>query len=228
MNCRPILSFLHYPSYGRTRFQLTDDRPLGDLLSPEASNFLSHLFRDDVMRGQVRDVIDDALGLYFVIDPTNGGTLRIRLSPIAPTQDEQSLNAAAREFHNKAIYIKEASDGMQAFVGIVTAVHSGDYRVILIDEPEAFLHPPLARKLGFQLASIISKRNGVLLASTHSADFLLGCLQASDSVRVVRLEYSNGKSKGQFVDLKVLAEILKKPRRVAPMLSQRYSTMGLS
>jgi hypothetical protein len=128
-----------------------------------------------------------------------------------PTQDEQSLNAAARDFHGKATYIKDASDGMQAFVGIVTAVYSGDYRVILIDEPEAFLHPPLARKLGYQLTSVISKRNGVLLASTHSADFLMGCLQASTSVRVVRLEYSNGKSKGRIVDSTVLTRLFKKP-----------------
>jgi predicted ATPase len=46
-----------------------------------------------------------------------------------------------------------ASDGVQAFVGIVCAVLWGDYRAILIDEPEAFLHPPLARKLGRQLTT---------------------------------------------------------------------------
>ena len=92
---------------------------------------------------------------------------------------------------------------MQAFVEIVTAVYSGD-RVVLIDEPEAFFHPPLARKLGYQLTNAISKRNGTLLASTHSADFLMGCLQASTSVRVVRLEYSNSKSKGQIVNSRVL------------------------
>lgn len=185
---------------GRTRFNLTNDRKQGDLLVPQAKNVLAHLFRDDELRKQVRDVVYDAFNVYFVIDPTNGGNLRIRLSPDEPTQDEQSLSATAREFHGRATHIKDASDGMQAFVGIVTAVYSGDYRVILIDEPEAFLHPPLARKLGYQLTSVISKRNGVLLASTHSADFLMGCLQASTSVRVVRLEYSNGKSKGQIVD----------------------------
>lgn len=196
---------------GRTRFNLANDRKQGDLLAPQAQNVLAHLFRDDELRKQVRDVVYEAFNVYFVIDPTNGGSLRIRLSPLEPTQDEQSLSAAAREFHGKATYIKEASDGMQAFVGIVTAVYSGDYRVILIDEPEAFLHPPLARKLGYQLTSVISKRNGVLLASTHSADFLMGCLQASASVRVVRLEYSNSKSKGQIVDSTVLTQLFKRP-----------------
>jgi hypothetical protein len=57
--------------------------------------------------------------VYVVIDPMQGGTLRIRLSREPPTMDEQSLGQAARAFHSKALYIKEASDGVQAFVGIV-------------------------------------------------------------------------------------------------------------
>jgi hypothetical protein len=90
------------------------------------------------------------------------------------------------------------------------AVLSGDYRAILIDEPEAFLHPPLARKLGYELTSKL-RRGGTLMASTHSPDFLIGCLQASPKVRVVRLEYSGGKSKGQIVDSDILASLFKKP-----------------
>src|SRR5258706_6029983 len=49
------------------------------------------------------------------------------------------------------------------------------------------------------------------MASTHSPDFLMGCLQASPHVRVVRLEYSNGKSKGKIVDSTVLTNLLKAP-----------------
>jgi AAA domain, putative AbiEii toxin, Type IV TA system len=95
-------------------------------------------------------------------------------------------------------------------VGIVCAVLSGDYRAVLIDEPEAFVHPPLARKLGYQLTNNLNA-GGTLMASTHSPDFLMGCLQASPHVRVVRLEYSNGKSKGKIVDSAVLASLFKAP-----------------
>jgi AAA domain, putative AbiEii toxin, Type IV TA system len=181
------------------------------LLSPTPPNVLAHLFADDRLRQQVRTTIYDALGAYFVVDPTHGGNLRMRLSAEAPTGDEQSLNAAARTFHRNALYIKEASDGVQAYVGIVTAVLSGEYRAILIDEPEAFLHPPLARKLGSGLASVAAKRGGSLLASTHSPDFLIGCVQASAGVRVVRLEYFNGKSRGRLVDSGALDRMFKNP-----------------
>lgn len=205
-----FLRFFQICLDGRTRFDLTNDRPTGDLVNPPI-NILSHLFQDDDLRKQIRDTVHDAFGVYFVIDPLNGGQLRIRLSQSEPALDEQSLSKIARDFHSKAIYIKDASDGVQAFVGILTAVLSGDYRLMLIDEPEAFLHPPLARKLGHELAAIISKRGGSLMASTHSPDFLIGCLQASSNVRVVRLEYSNGRSRGQTVDAEQLRKFFKTP-----------------
>jgi len=195
---------------GRSRFNLTNDREGGDLLRlPQ--NVLAHLFQDDPVRLKVRALVHDAFGLNFVIDPTNLGHLRIRLSSATPPADEQSLNAAAREFYAKAIHIKDASDGIQAFTGIVTAVLSGDFHTVLVDEPEAFLHPPLAKKLGKNLASLAAERGGSLMASTHSSDFLMGCIQASPSVRVVRLEYSNGKSRGRIIDPEALASLFKRP-----------------
>ncbi|MCA1492686.1 AAA family ATPase [Ensifer sp. NBAIM29] len=152
----------------------------------------------------------DAFGVYFTIEQLSAESLRIRLSQTEPDENEQNWNEAARVFHGNALHIKEASDGVQAFVGILCAVLSGDYRAILIDEPEAFLHPPLARKLGYQLASNL-KTGGTLMASTHSPDFLMGCLQASPNVRVVRLEYSSGKSKGKIVDSAILTKLFKAP-----------------
>jgi hypothetical protein len=64
--------------------------------------------------------------------------------------------------------------------------------------------------LRYQLTSNLRK-GGTLMASTHSPDFLMGCLHASQNVRVVRLEYSNGKSKGKIVDSAILTKLLKAP-----------------
>ncbi|MDO8410428.1 MAG: AAA family ATPase [Phenylobacterium sp.] len=207
---------------GRSRFNLTNDQKGGDLLS-RPGNILAHLFVDDDSRSAVRNVLHDAFSLHFVIDPTSLGTLRIRLSEDVPLDDEQSLNVDARNFHQKATYIKDASDGLQAFTGIVTAVHSGDFHTILVDEPEAFLHPPLARKLGKHLSSLVTERGGSLMASTHSPDFLMGCLQATKDVRVLRLEYGSGKSRGKMVDPIKLESFLRKPlMRSANVISSLF------
>lgn len=195
---------------GRSRFNLTNDQHAGDLLAP-AQNVLGKLFREDDSRESARKLIRDAFQLTLVIDPTNVGQLRLRLSKDEALENEQSLDQAAREFHNAATYIKDASDGVQAYTGIVCSVVSGEYHTILIDEPEAFLHPPLARLLGRQLAELANKRGGSLLASTHSADFLMGCVQGSTDVRVVRLEYHNGKSRGRLVNPVKLRSLFQNP-----------------
>lgn len=193
---------------GRTRFELTHDRPKGDLLG-EPKDMLTHLFQNDELRSQLRDIIYDTFRVYFTIDGLSSH-LRIRLSNVPVTSDEQNLNAAARSFHKQALHIEEASDGVRAFIGILCAVFSGEYRAILIDEPEAFLHPPLARRLGYQLTAKLSG-GGSLFASTHSPDFIMGCLQASPNIRVVRLEYSQGRSRGRIIDSTLLAKFLRAP-----------------
>ncbi|NHN89128.1 ATP-dependent nuclease [Acetobacter conturbans] len=195
---------------GRSRFNLTNDQQGGDLEKPP-QNILANLFRDEVARASVRALVKDAFNVNLYVDPTNLGQLRIKLADGEIPTDEQSLNAVAREFYRGATHIKDASDGVQAFTGIVAAILSGEYHTILIDEPEAFLHPPLARKLGKSLATIASERNGALMASTHSPDFLMGCVQASQSVKVVRLEYSQGKSRAKSIDPESLKTFLNRP-----------------
>lgn len=80
---------------GRSRFNLTNDRPAGDLLT-RAENLLQHLFTNDEARKKVREFIHDAFGLYLTIDPMSLGNLRMRLSTTPSPDDEQSLNESAR------------------------------------------------------------------------------------------------------------------------------------
>ena len=74
------------------------------------------------------------------------------------------------------------SDGVKAYSGILAAVLSTDLKVILMDEPDAFLHPPLARRLGTALTTIASERDGNVFASTHDSNFLMGCIHAGKPV----------------------------------------------
>lgn len=178
---------------GRSRFLLTDEKPSGDL-QERAQNHLQALMIDDAAREQVRKITEEAFGLHFVIDPTGLKTLRIRLSVRAPasTPEEQALDHTAREFHSRATLIDEMSDGVKAFVGLVSALVALPHRIMLIDEPEAFLHPPLANRLGQNLARLARARDASLVTATHSSDFLFGCLEATPDVTVVRTTFDHG------------------------------------
>jgi hypothetical protein len=60
--------------------------------------------------------------------------------------------------------------------------------VLLLDEPEAFLHPPQARLLGEFIAKERPKRAQLFIA-THSADVLQGLLNvAPNKLRVLRIQ----------------------------------------
>ena len=129
---------------GGTRLELVSPQSQGDLIQPPR-NHLAALFVNDASRQRMREITNDAFGLFFVIDALNSGQLRVRLSKRAPsdTQEERSLDQRSRDFHAAAKEITEFSDGVKAYTGISAAVLSSDYKVILIDEPQRLLYPAL-------------------------------------------------------------------------------------
>lgn len=197
---------------GRTRFSLTDPAHSGDLSEP-AMNHLMALFKDDNYRKEIREIIYDALGKYFVIDPTGMTHFKIRFSDRPPESDseEQSLDQKSREFHENAVKVSDMSDGVKAFTGIITSMFSSEYKTILIDEPEAFLHPPLAKKLGLKLTQLAKKKNSNLLMATHSADFVMGCIESGTPVNIVRLTYDNDVAESKTLNHTDLISLMKDP-----------------
>lgn len=184
----------------------------GDLLQP-AQTSLQVLFRDDVKRNEVRRIVYDAFGVYFVVDPTNLGLFRIRLSDRPPKEpiEECGIHADARSFHAAAKQIEQASDGVKAFTGIITEVIAGDPRVILIDEPEAFLHPSLAFKLGYEVSRAALSEDKRLFVSTHSSQFVMGCIQSGAPINIVRLTYRNGVATARTLPSENILELMRHP-----------------
>lgn len=173
---------------GSVRLGLLNEREAGPR-KRRAYNHLQALYQDDDARNRLRSITHGAFGRYFTIDPTGMRMLRVCMpTEEPPTGIEESLDQEAQEFFGKATDLADLSDGVKAFTGLAAAVLSLDYRIMLIDEPEAFLHPVLARKLGRHLTEIASDRQGRVLAATHSPDFLMGCVESGE-VSVVRLTY---------------------------------------
>lgn len=197
---------------GRSRINLVNQQGAGDLQRPAESSF-QVLFRDDTKRHEVRRIVYEAFGRNFVLDPTHLGQLRIRLSEQAPRDDieERGIHADAVNFHAAAQLIDEASDGVKAFTGIVTEVMAGDPSIILVDEPEAFLHPSLATKLGQEVSRAALSADKRLFASTHSPQFLMGCIQSSASVNIIRLTYRAGVATARVLPSNEILELMRHP-----------------
>lgn len=209
---RYYISLLTARLDGATRTTLLQPAPRGDLLA-SPTNILAALFIDSESRQRIRSLTYEAFGSYFTIDALNGNSLRARLASRPPSDEaeEQALDKRAREYHKKSYEITEASDGVKAFTGMIATVLGQNCKVPLIDEPEAFLHPPLARRLGKELAEISSKRDATAFIATHSADFLMGCVAGNPEVNIVRLTYKGGKPTARLLHYDRLQNIIKSP-----------------
>jgi hypothetical protein len=82
--------------------------------------------------------------------------------------------------------LHEQGDGVKSFAGILFEAVATERDITLIDEPEAFLHPPQMRRLGETLAEEVS---GQLVVATHSSDIMRGFLTGtSGSIRILRMQ----------------------------------------
>jgi len=197
---------------GVSRLNLLNEQAAGDLQSTP-TNYLTKLFLDNTLRGQVRRIVYDAFSKYFVIDPTNPGRLRVRLAHRAPTSEteERSLSDASIKFYKDTIDIQTASDGVRAYIGIITAIVAGDPRIILIDEPEAFLHPSLVGKLGKEISQLLRQTRKCFFASTHSASFLMGCIQTGVPLNIVRLTYNYNNPTARLLPTDKILPLMRDP-----------------
>lgn len=210
--CQYYLGFNTLILNGSNRINLVNQQFAGDLQQPAQSTF-QVLFGDDAKRKDVRRIIHDAFGTYFVIDPTSLGQFRIRLASRAPITDaeERGIDDAAVQFHSQALLIEQASDGVKAFTGIITEIIAGDPSILLIDEPEAFLYPPLSFKLGKEIALSSSGSSKRLFVSTHSSNFVMGCIQSGAAVNIVRLTYRSGVATARILPNAEIFRLMRNP-----------------
>ncbi|MBN8726239.1 MAG: ATP-binding protein [Xanthomonadales bacterium] len=219
-----ILSHYAMALDGSTRLRILDTRSAeGELQRP--THVLGRLFANDALRARVRNIGFRAFGKYLVIDPTSMARLEARLADRAPLDEleEQALDARARGFHSSALPLASASDGVKAYLGMIAASYCTDHRLVLIDEPEAFLHPPLARELGRELAQSGAQANGTTLVATHSAHFLMGCVESGAALDIVRLTYDGTVGTARVLRAPDLSDLMRDPLlRSTGMLSALF------
>ncbi|WP_186082695.1 ATP-dependent nuclease [Burkholderia gladioli] len=102
-------------------------------------------------------------------------------------------------------------DGYRSFAGIALAVLAFPMRLLLLDEPEAFLHPAQARALGRWVAQQTIERQAQVIVASHSADFLLGAVSAGTSVTLLRLNRRTDGTTFQCVPPTTTVELIQSP-----------------
>jgi ABC-type thiamine transport system ATPase subunit len=209
---RELKEFFYIHLDGEKRLSLASSQPALSL-SKRAKDLLNILFRNDALRERLRASIFAALGKHLVIDATEMSRLQLRLSERPPQDvlEERGIDSRALRFHEQTIAVEKMSDGIRAYIGILASLYSDSFRIISLDEPEAFLHPPLSRRLGWELASLAQERKAQVLAATHSPDFVAGCIESGMAVNIIRLTYDNKRSSVRLLAADTLAPLMMDP-----------------
>ena len=202
-----------YRMDGKGRFSVFPEKGKGEnLWSHQHASLHEKLFKDDVLHKKLAALLLAAFGKYFILDHGN----QLGMYTVKFSESEQNkkgeFDQEMKSFYNSATPLSQCSDGMQAYTAILaTFIASDNLFALMVDEPEAFLHPTLASLLGRQLSEVAAERDCNLFAATHSPDFLKGCIQSGKPVQIVRMERINDISKIRSISADELRTLLQDP-----------------
>lgn len=188
---------------------LTTEQRLHSATSPSSYNPLeqnpSHpiqtLYADDEKESELSSYFHKAFNSHIIVNRGAGSVIPLHVGE-KPTMQigEDRVSRSYLERLGSLPQLQTQGDGMRSFTGILLDVFTSKHTITLIDEPEAFLHPPQARLLGKMLAK--NKPNDrQLFISTHSEDFLKGLLDAdSDNVKIIRINREGNTNNMNLLD----------------------------
>lgn len=173
------------------RLQLAEPPQNIALARDNPAHPIHFLLRDDKLEADLSERFRAAFGLDLVVHRNAGNIVPLHVGERPrPEGNEDRASLSYIQKLERLPQLHLQGDGMRSFAGVLLATSVGRETVVLVDEPEAFLHPPQARQLGGILAQRPEGRRQIFVA-THSTDILRGILDTSSKhVRVLRLQRS--------------------------------------
>ena len=177
----------HLSTY--SRLNAADPAPRIALLKEPISHPIHYLERDPEIEERVSRYFRQAFSEDLILHRNAGKEVPLYCGqrPILESGEERISRRYLRELE-KLPTLQSQGDGMRSFVGVLLHAFVAKHCVILIDEPEAFLHPSQARLLGHMLVEETPKDRQLFIA-THSGDFLRGLLDMDKGrVKIIRIQ----------------------------------------
>lgn len=134
---------------------------------------------------KLRKTFKDTFGMDILLDYS--GMTRLTLRVGKEFEDIPEDPRKAYPIMRKYDQLDTQGDGFKSFVGVVLSLLLSEGRVVLLDEPEAFLHPVQAKLLGNWIAEHSQRVPSQIIVATHNANFLSGILSSNQDVDIYRL-----------------------------------------
>lgn len=148
-----------------------------------------HRLQDDpTLLDQIQQLSRRIFRQELTLDRLGGKTqLRVGITDVDPPRVDQITPEYINSLANLEP-LDSQGDGMRSLMGLLIPLVTGSCRILLIDEPEAFLHPPQAKLIGRVLGEIAVASGIQIFLATHDRNLLVGLLEGQAPVAVVRLD----------------------------------------
>lgn len=192
------------------RLKLAMSQPVQQNLHKRgAKNVLEALYTSGSSATEiVRECIRKIFDIDIFLNPFNLGTLEFKVG------DNFSFvsNNPQEAFKQLSEYpiLDTQGDGLRSVLGMISAIVSTKKPVFLLDEPEAFLHPPQALQLGEIISGLVEPSQQIFIA-THSADFLRGLLSSTRDAVIIHLDRVENITEANVLDSATLNQIITDP-----------------
>lgn len=148
---------------------------------------LRRMHEDIRIEKKLNRITQEIFGMKFIINRFAFHDSRPYLLDFdIPENIDRDSDELARWFESQPI-LDQQGDGVTAFCGILATIFADPRPLIVLDEPELFLHPPQIRQLAKIIATEAPDSTQVFVA-THSDEFVRGMIEfGSERVNVIRI-----------------------------------------
>jgi|GEM_PF-2681426 hypothetical protein len=195
------------------------------------------LIKNEKLLKQLNRNILEVFGIKIGFDDLRQGRRSLRILPSNPPSRKLKEIERAKIWNETSPLIHEQGDGLRAYLKLVFNMFDEFYKIMIIDEPEAFLHPPQRRALGKILAKTAISNNKQLFIATHDADFIKGVLIGnrhnrddgdSKDVSVFRTIINGDKHAINLCNLQTVSMYVENNQRIQRVESSKYNEEFLS
>lgn len=158
-------------------------------LMQQPSTPVQLIYADRALADKVSDLMGRAFNQSLSVNRYGGSEITLHVGKVETEETKPPISKKYIQELSLLPQLQEQGDGIRAFVGMLLTIITAQYPLVIIDEPEAFLHPPQAYLLGRVLAEQHDEGTQVLIA-THSEDIIAGITSVkaiTDNVSIVRL-----------------------------------------
>lgn len=177
--------------------------------APQKTGLLAELLNERERARAALTEIRDAFQVHAYLDyATSLGSLCIRVS--RNNVEIPDHPSDAKPMLERLESIHEQGDGIRSYATIVATLHALSRPLLIVDEPEAFLPPPLAFRIGKVIAEQARCR-GQAFVATHSPDVVRGLLSTDVDAHVTRVTRSESGNRLAVADTELIKKLATDP-----------------